>query len=1342
MSTQEPGGPALPIGSVFQGTYEIVAELGTGSFGSVYRARRVGNGHDVAIKVLRLHTTATASDSITAAEQFRDEMRLTAQLWHPNIVRLVESGESTEGVLYAVFDLVPGVTLKQVLQTEGRLGMAETVHLMGQILDALSCAHAHGIVHRDLKPENIMVTCTGVRRNAIVVDFGVGALTRALGDPEPSRTPVSKELIGTPCYAAPEQLRGEEPSPRSDLYSWGLIFLECVTGEVAVTGATPEEVLMKQLNPQPIVLPPWLMQHSLGPLLRTVTTKQVERRAVTAEALMAALSTVGDVVAEPSAPRYGVAPPEGERRQLTVVSCRFSAQGDDRRFDAEDLDLLLHEQQTRCADLATRHGGQLAGIMADRVMLTFGYPHAREDDARRAVRVALAIVDQIGTHDPSERGRLAAHVGVHTGVVIVRALRPAGRHKVPHLLGITPQIAMGIDAMAAPGEVLVSLDTQRTLRGTVESEPAGDCTLPYASSPIPLHRLLRTPQRSGRGAMTGPSVDTPFIGRAAQLDELFDAWALAQAGRPVAVCVHGEPGIGKSRLVRELRRHAPIGRWLESRCVPENQATPLAPLIDLLNGLDEPLETVLEKHGFGAAETVPLFTALLSRPTDDRYQPLGLSAERQKEQTLTVLVGLLLRIAEATPTAFVLEDLQWADPTTLELVDQLVREVHNLRVAGAPAATRLCVILTTRPELTRSWPADDLTMLPLSRLSEREVAGMITAALTRGGPVPQSVVDEVVRRADGIPLFVEEVTRVLAESGMLPPAGHAAGNLQLQIPGTLRDLLMARLDGLSQGAKETAQVAGVLGREFRYEMLRAVSTTDATELRENLSELQTAGLILHRRSAREETYVFRHALLRDAVYESLVRAVREPLHRRVALTLRECFPQMEQQRPETLARHFEHGGEIDSAVDYWHQAGSRALHRAAYQEALALLQRGLGLIADGLGSPERGRRKVQLLSTLGTVQISTNGYSSVEVEQTFARAWDLCGEIDGEIPTDVVYGLWGVHITRSSREGTAALIPRLRQIIERTDDPVSVLTASACLGTAQYWQGQFASARNYFEEARRLFDTREFQQFAQTFGYGVGLYSYAFGQLTLWLLGYPDQADAVRCELLSIAERVRDPYCTAVALGFAMTLAHDRDEPAVELDFSDRLSTLAHEQRLPVWVAIAQIGRGGAFARLGGGAEAIAPLTEGLLMLRHVGVMCSYGYFLTYLAEAYLDAGRLAEAAATLGEGCALCGTLVARPHEPELLRLHGEMLLRRDGLAGENPALVESWYQRALTLARATGAKAYELRIALSLARLWHDLDRDREARAFLDDVSAWFTEGKTTPDLRAAETLRADLK
>jgi tetratricopeptide (TPR) repeat protein len=700
-------------------------------------------------------------------------------------------------------------------------------------------------------------------------------------------------------------------------------------------------------------------------------------------------------------------------------------------------------------------------------------------------------------------------------------------------------------------------------------------------------------------------------------------------------------------------------------------------------------------------------------------------------------------MAEARPLAFALEDLQWADPTTLELVHLLVREVHTLQVVEASPVPRLCALFTARPEFTPPWAADELATLQLNRLSERDVEDMVTAGVAHGRAVPRAVLDEIVRRADGIPLFVEEVTRVVAESGALAASSAevAADSLPLEVPGTLRDLLTARLDALSRAAKETVQLAGVLGREFRYEVLRAVSSKDERELREDLTELTAAGLVFHRRSARDETYVFRHALLRDAAYESLVRVARQPLHRRVATVLRERFPDVEQNRPEILAHHFERGSQIDAAVDYWHRAGSRALHRAAHQEAFALLQRGLLLLESWPRSPERLRREVELLSTLGAVLISTRGYSTLEVERTFAKAWDLCMEIGGEIPSNVLYGFWGVHITRSSREGTAALIPRFRQIAERSTDPVAVLTASACLGAVHYWEADFAAAHRYLTRGRELFDTEQFQRFAHTFGYGVGLYAFAFGQLALWMLGYPEQADAVRRELLLIAERLHDPYCTAVGLAFGMTLAHERDEPAVELDLADRLVTLAVDQRLPVWSAIGMIGRGGALARRGEAGEAIAPLGEGLQNLQRVGVLCSYSYFLSYLADAYLHAGRFAAALATIEEGLSLCRTLVARPHEPELLRLEGEALLRRDGLAGEGSAAVESCYQRALALARASAGKPYQLRISVSLARLWYAQGRVAEARVLLDRVSTWFSEGLDTPDLHAARALRAEL-
>src|SRR5215510_9363246 len=370
--------PQLQIPTIFQGGYEILSELGRGSFGRVYKARQLSTSQDVAIKILRLHPEDGVEDVRVQTDRFRREMRLCSELAHPNIVRVIDSGESPTGILYTVFEFVPGSTLKAVLAAEGKLGMRESVHLMGQVLDALSCAHARGVVHRDLKPENIMVTKTGVRRNALVLDFGLGGLARDVRDWQLPRITATREMMGTPCYAAPEQLRGEPPSTRSDLYSWGLIFLECLTGELAVSGASAHEVILKQIGPDPIPIPTWLRPQRIGRLLEAVTAKQIEKRDVTIEGLLQALGLSefdelqdADVVAK-SQPL-----PAGERRQLTLVCCRLGiTRVDGEPIDLEEVDALLHAQHAIIGELAGRSDGHIAGIMADRILLAFGYPHA------------------------------------------------------------------------------------------------------------------------------------------------------------------------------------------------------------------------------------------------------------------------------------------------------------------------------------------------------------------------------------------------------------------------------------------------------------------------------------------------------------------------------------------------------------------------------------------------------------------------------------------------------------------------------------------------------------------------------------------------------------------------------------------------------------------------------------------------------------------------------------------------------------------------------------------------------------------------------------------------------
>jgi class 3 adenylate cyclase/tetratricopeptide (TPR) repeat protein len=1257
----------IPAGAIFRDAYEILAALGGGRSWSVYKARKLSTDQEVALKISR-----PAPDDVDTA-RLLTAMPAWSRLVHPNIVRLVDFGSADERTVFAAFQFVSGSTLRDVLLAEGTLSPRETAHLLGQVLDALGCAHARGIVHGNLGTQNVMVTKTGARRNAMVLDFGFAA------------------------------------EATDDLQAWGRMFLECTIGVQGLDDAS--------------ALPAWLRDTALAPLLERVTA--TAHGAVPIDTLLEALAGIEPRLADARRPERGVLS-EGERRQLSIVSCQLTVTASGDPVPAGELDEVFRAQQAACTALAERHGGRVAGTMGDRLLLVFGHPQAREDDARRAARAALAIADAVARAardlETTRRLRLELRVGLHTGVTVVRDAADARLPGLDALVGLAPQIASGIATMASPGDVLVSGETHRLLRGAIAAEPAGRFVRD-ASIDLPVFRLRDTPS-----SPTGPArEETPLVGRTLHLGELREVWKRAERGLATAVFIRGEAGVGKSRLVRELRRAAGGALVLECRTVPESRDTPLRPFVDLLARAEESLETLLERYGFDLAQAMPLMTALLSRPPDPRFPAQGWTAERQKMLTLDTLLGLFLRIAESRPLLLVVEDLQWADPTTLELANLLVEEVQSAGAVERSPAAKLCVIFTARSEFEPPWSGGEVTLLQVPRLSPRETEEMV-----RAGPavqdLPAAVLDEVIRRADGIPLFVEELTRMVVES----PGGGAT----FDVPGTLRDLLTARLDSVSRGARETAQLAAVVGREFRYDVLHAVSTKEERELRGDLSELVAAGLILQRPSARTETYLVRHALICDAAYASLVRAKRTALHRSVADMLRTKFPDVEQTRPEILAHHCERGGDVEHALGYLQRVGSRALHQASYAEALAVLQKALALLATLPPSQSLRRREIELVSTLGTVHISMQGYAAPDVEVTFRRAWNLCTTLGPDIPLDVVYGLWGVYLTRSDPEGTAAVLPIFQQIARESNDPVALFTAHTCLGTRAYWAGDFARAHNHLELGCQLSRTDACLAYSEAHGYGIALYGHALCMSTLWFLGFPERANVVREELEKLAERARDPYATAVALGLIMSVAHESDPPDVEFALADRLTALAIEQHLPLWQAAGAIGRGGALLRRGDLDEAVGLIDGGLMGFYVCGVMCSYNYFLLYRIKASLRTGNVDEGLARIEEALGLCGKLVARLHEPELLRLKAELVRQRDGDAAAEPLLA-----RALEIARRDGGKFHELQVATSLARLQSRQGRTADARALLAGVYEWFTEGFDAPYVREARELLAEI-
>ena len=1323
---------ALPIGSIFESRYEILAELGTGSFGRVYKARQLSTGQFVAVKVLRFQEDQAEASVDLQIRRFEREMRLCAELSHPNIVRLADSGESERGVLYAVFEYVPGVTLAEVLVQEGALQMRETLHLMTQVLDALACAHRAGIVHRDLKPSNVMVSRTGVRRNAQVLDFGLGGFLDERSTRASRVVTKTGEFMGTPLYAAPEQLWGDSATARSDLYAWGLILLECLLGRHVLEGNAQAGVLRVVGGGECVPIPEWLHGQRLGRLLETVTAPEVEKRDVTVDGLLRAIQRVE--WGERHAPSAGEPEPSaaGARRQLTVVSCRvLLLTSDPEALDLEEQNTLLRAQLDACAAISAHRGGELVSRLGNRVLLCFGLPQTREDDARQAAAAALEMVEEIGRQgaalDAERPIGLEVRIGLHTGLAVTQEGTGARGRGAMDGVGATPETAADLDGLAGPSEVLMSEETRRLVEPEFDAEPIGEQWLGGLSRAVPVFRL----SRRARGARP-PVQEPPFVARAGELQQLVDAWRRAQAGMPGCALVRGEAGMGKSRLVRELRRQASGGSWLECRCLPEKRDTPLRPIIDLLGISDEPIESLLTRHGLDLAENVPLFRTLLSLSADERYPPLQVSRERQSDLTLAAILRLLTNMAAAQPVALIVEDLHWADPTTLELLGRLVQEVKAAQLIGEESGPRLLAVFTARSEFEPPWST--LLTADLPRLSGSQVGEMIDAILGTKGTLPELLLGQVISRADGVPFFVEEVTRALIEGGALAEQGGADSEAprSFEIPSSLRGLLTARLDVLSPDASETAQLAAAVGREFDYELLEAASLKDGAVLRRDLAELSDAGIVLPRRASRGEHYVFKHALLCDVAYELMLRSERQRCHGKIARVLQDRFPEVEARQPEVLAHHFEGAGEFDAAADLRKSAGDRATARGAYLEAIRHFERGLDLLTTQKQSRDRTERELGLTESLGTALFSTRGYGAPEVEEAFTRARQLCDALGGDIPFRVLWGLWAVHIVRGGKQETAAVLKHLRRRAETRRDPVSLLSAHAAAGYHAYYRGDFSEAFAESSEALAWYPSQEFQAFVRDYGYDIGMYAFATVMASLSSLGYAEQALEVGRKMLSIAEEAGNPYSLAIARGHLMNFLRELGDLEATLELADHQIAEVTEQRIYYWLGVANCARGWVWARRGDLEHGIAEIQLGLDRHRGTGVRTLLPYLLGGLAEAQLWAGNAEAGLAAVDEGLSLCATLFDRFNEGELVRLRGELLqLRGDG---DEP---EAHFRRALGLARRCAGKAYELRAASSLAKLLGDRGERQQAQEILRGVYDWFKEGADASTLRTAREL-----
>jgi predicted ATPase len=741
------------------------------------------------------------------------------------------------------------------------------------------------------------------------------------------------------------------------------------------------------------------------------------------------------------------------------------------------------------------------------------------------------------------------------------------------------------------------------------------------------------------------------------------------------------------------------------------------------------LEGFLVQYGLPLAEAVPLFAALLSLPLTADYVPLTLPPEQQKQKLLHALLTILLRIAVQQPLLFVMEDLHWVDPTTLELLSLLVDQ--------GPTA-RILVLLTFRPDFSPPWTGrSHLTQITLPRLPRHQAAEM-TGRVAHRKALPAEVVGQVVAKTDGVPLFVEELTKMVLESGLLQEREdryELTGPLPpLAIPTTLHDSLMARLDRLAT-VKGLAQPGATLGREFSYELLQAVAPWDEGSLRRGLQQLVEAEFLYQQGLPPQATYLFKHALIQGAAYQSLLRSTRQHYHQRIAQVLEARFPEFCETQPELLAHHYTEADVLAQAIPYWQQAGQRALQRSAHLEAIGHLTKGLEVLAALPDSPEHLQQELDLQTTLGPALMVVKGYAAPEVQQVYERAWELCRHV--EQTPQLFQVLWGVayfYTLRSQCRTAREVGEQLFSLAQGAQDPVLLQQAHNVMAGALLHLGELAAAQAHLQQGLALYDPQQHRAQVLRLGIDLGVFFRAYMMRPLWLLGYPDQALQQSQKALTMAQALVHPFSLTYALGFAALGHQFRREAHATHMRAEALCALAGEQGIAFFLAFGTVLQGWTLAKTGQSDAGIVQMCEGMAACRTTGAEADRPYFLALVAEAYGRGRRYNEGLAMLEEALALVEQSEERYWEAEIHRLKGELLLAR---SAETQVEAEACWYKALDVARRQEAKSLELRAAMSLARLWQQQGKRTEAHALLAPVYGWFTEGFDTADLQDAKAL-----
>jgi class 3 adenylate cyclase/predicted ATPase len=1055
---------------------------------------------------------------------------------------------------------------------------------------------------------------------------------------------------------------------------------------------------------------------------------------------IAALGAGVPAAASTAPVHFAPTPADAERRQLTVMFCDLVGSTSlSSRLDPEDLREVIAAYHRAVTKVVAGFDGFVAKYMGDGILIYFGYPRAHEDDAERAVRAGLGSIDAVGRLDVRST-KLQARIGIATGLVVVGDLIGEGSAQEQSVVGETPNLAARLQVLATPASLVIAASTRQQIGELFDLEDIGPQRLAGFSEPQGAWRVLGESAEVSRfeALRSGTS---PLVGRDEEVELLLRRWGHAKAGEGRVVLVSGEPGIGKSRLTAALSQH--IGTEPHTRlryfCSPHHQGSAFHPFVVQLEraaefARNDTVEARLAKlrallaTGARDDDDIALLSELLSLPNS--AAELNISPQRKREKLFEALLSQLEAEARRRPVLMVFEDAHWIDPTSRELMDLTVDRIRRLAVL---------LVITFRPEFQPPWGGlSHVTNLALNRLGERDGEALVQQLAGNAGLTPATVA-EIVERTDGVPLFVEELTKAVLESagqGDRIAAVFATTSLAaLSVPATLHTSLMARLDRLGAAPKEIAQIGAVLGREFAYELIGQVAQRDEEGLQAALGQLSDAGLLFCRGTAPHASYLFKHALVQDAAYSTLLRGRRQELHARVAAALEEHFADLVERQPELLAHHLAAAGNTGRAVEQWLKAGRHAAGQLAYLEAIAHFERGLSLLHSLPESEIRNSREIELQLALGLCQFPTKGAD--EARSPYMRALELA-ETSGEPHQrfEALYGLWQSNAVSGRIAAASPLSERLLRLTEREGDDGSRLQAHHSGWATRYWAGDQAKAREHANAGRRLYDPKKHA--SHRFAYGghdPGVCAGYCGAQSEWLLGYPETALASIAGSVALAEGIAHPFSLCMALTFSSVLYLNRREPERALRQLETAEALAAEQRLSL---IYEPGLLRGIALLGQGAidEATARIREGVVNWTRLGRTIFLPYGLAFLAEGLARHGDQMAALAALREGLETARATGEQHWDAELHRLTGTVLLAQNKLDES-----QACHQQAIRTAQDQHAKSLELRAATSLARLWGEQGRRAEASDVLAPVYGWFTQGFDTADLIEAKALLAEL-